>query len=409
MRIIPGLGSSLTTPRGAWVGMLLVSSGAMALFPLLPALQNSLDIPTSAIGAIAAAGFAGALIAELGLASYADRGRARLMGVLGVALVAASLVGSAFATQAWHLAIGRGIGGVGVGMFTAAATALLVRSDPARSGELLGRLSAAELLGVALGPMAAALLLEVAAPGPILAGVGVVVLVAVPVVLATFVEHRPQAGVLKHQPPRVAFDLLVSGRVAGIVLLFSAIWLTTGAYDGIWPRFMDDIGAEPALTAASYAVFALPYVLVAGAAGRFADRRGGVRAFVLGAAIQIPIVALYGIIVDPWVATGVALLESSGQAFAIIGAAAALAHTVDPARAGGSQGLMRAAGLIAATVAAAASGAVYQWGGPIVLFVGTAAAVVLVAAIGLACIRSSSRLSESNRRPTHYECVALAD
>jgi hypothetical protein len=34
---------------------------------------------------------------------------------------------------------------------------------------------------------------------------------------------------------------------------------------------------------------------------------------------------------------------------------------------------------------------------------------VLVAAIGLACIRSSSRLSESNRRPTHYECVALAD
>ena len=73
-------------------------------------------------------------------------------------------------------------------------------------------------------------------------------------------------------------------------------------------------------------------MLVAGAAGRFADRRGGVRAFVLGAAIQIPIVALYGIIVDPWVATGVALLESSGQAFAIIGAAAALARTVDPAR-----------------------------------------------------------------------------
>ena len=50
------------------------------------------------------------------------------MGVFGVALVSASLVGSAFATQAWHLAVGRGIGGVGVGMFTAAATALLVRS-----------------------------------------------------------------------------------------------------------------------------------------------------------------------------------------------------------------------------------------------------------------------------------------
>lgn len=380
---------------GSVIGMGLVSSGAMALFPLLPALQDSLGIPTSAIGIIAASGFVGSLIAEIGLAPLADRGRARVLGVGGVLVVAASLVGSALATQAWHLAVGRGVGGVGVGMFTAAATALLVRSSPARAGELLGRLSAAELVGVAVGPLAAGLLLAVAEPGAILAGVGAVVALGVIAVVPAFVEpvNGEIADETRSPLPLTGLDLLRSGRVVGIVLLFSAIWATTGAYDGIWPRFMTDIGADPVLTGASYALFALPYVLIAGAAGRFADRRGGVRGFLFGAAVQVPIVVLYGFLINPWVATGFAVVESTGQAFAVIGAAAALAHTVPPARAGASQGLMRAAGLVAATLAAAASGAVYEAGGAIALFGGTGLVVVVLAGVGLALIRAS-RTSE---------------
>ena len=102
-----------------------------------------------------------------------------------------------------------------------------------------------------------------------------------------------------------------------------------------------------------------------------------------------PIVALYGVIGDPWVATGVGFVESTGQALAFIGAAAAMAQAVPAVRAGASQGLMRAFGLLTATIAAALSGVVYEIGGPLALFGGTAIVVVLMIAGGLLVLRAA--------------------
>jgi MFS family permease len=196
----------------------------------------------------------------------------------------------------------------------------------------------------------------------------------------------------------VSFDLLRSWRVVGILLLYGAVMVPTGAYDGIWPRFMADIGAGEALTALSYTLFAVPYALVAGWAGRLADRRGGVSAFVRGAVVLVPIVALYGVIGNPWVATGVGFVESSGQALAFIGAAAAMAQAVPAARAGASQGLMRAVGLLTATIAAALSGIAYEAGGPLALFGGTAIVVVLIIVAGLLVVRASRSRSTASAR-----------
>ncbi|OYX55179.1 MAG: hypothetical protein B7Y93_05050, partial [Micrococcales bacterium 32-70-13] len=178
-----------------------------------------------------------------------------------------------------------------------------------------------------------------------------------------------------------------SPRIVGIVLLYAAVMVPTGAYDGVWPRFMADIGAGPVLTAASYALFAVPYVLVAGWAGRLADRRGGVSAYWRGMLILLPIVTLYGVVGNPFIATGMGFVESTGQALAFIGAAAAMAHAVDPARAGSAQGLLRGIGLAAATIAAGVSGLAYEAGGALLLFGGTAIAVAVIAAVGLLLAR----------------------
>jgi len=400
----------LTT--GVVTATVLMSSGAMVIFPLLPTLQAQLGISTADIGFMAAAGFAAALAAELIVAPYADRGRARSMGVVGVLLMAAALAGSALATDTWHLVAGRALGGFGYGVFVAAASALLVRSDPARAGESLGRLGAAELAGVSLGPLASGLAIAFAAPGAILAWSGAVVLLGVvPVALAfreratatatasktadaaaagaTGVDAAAASVTPAARPPRVSFDLLRSPLVVGVLLLYGAVMVPTGAYDAIWPRFMADIGASEWLTALSYTLFAVPYALVAGWAGRLADRRGGVSAFVRGAVVLVPIVALYGVIGDPWVATGVGFVESSGQALAFIGAAAAMAQTVPAARAGASQGLMRAFGLLTAAIAAALSGIAYETGGPLALFGGTAIVVVLMIVAGLLVVRAA--------------------
>lgn len=393
---------------GVVTATVLMSSGAMVIFPLLPALQSQLGISTTDIGFVAAAGFAASLAAELIVAPYADRGRARTMGVVGMVLMAAALLGSALATESWHLIAGRALGGFGFGAFMAAASALLVRADPARAGESLGRLGAAELAGVSLGPLASGLAIAFTTPGTILAWSGAVVLLGVIPVALTFREraaataqttdaaaagatgvHGAAASADPAPPPRVSLDLLRSPLVVGVLLLYGAVMVPTGAYDAIWPRFMADIGASEWLTALSYTLFAVPFALVAGRAGRLADRRGGVSAFVRGAVVLVPIVALYGVIGNPWVATGVGFVESTGQALAFIGAAAAMAQAVPAARAGASQGLMRAFGLLTATIAAALSGLVYEVGGPLALFGGTAIVVVLMIAEGLLVLRAA--------------------
>jgi MFS family permease len=412
---------------GVVTATVLMSSGAMVVFPLLPTLQSQLGISTADIGFVAAAGFAASLAAELIVAPFADRGRTRTMGVSGVLLMVAALGASALATETWHLVAGRALGGFGFGVFMAAASALLVRADPARAGESLGRLGAAELAGVSLGPLASGLAIAIATPGTILAWSGAVVLLGVIPVALTFRERTGDsrstaaAGAVlttadaaaagatgvdaaaasvdpAGRPPRVSFDLLRSWRVVGILLLYGAVMVPTGAYDGIWPRFMADIGAGEALTALSYTLFAVPYALVAGWAGRLADRRGGVSAFVRGAVVLVPIVALYGVIGNPWVATGVGFVESSGQALAFIGAAAAMAQAVPAARAGASQGLMRAVGLLTATIAAALSGIAYEAGGPLALFGGTAIVVVLIIVAGLLVVRASRSRSTASAR-----------
>lgn len=404
--------------------MVLLSSASFVVFPLIPALQGSLGVSTAEIGYLAAAGFAAALIAELLVAPAADRGHARLMAVIGVIMVAASLGMSALATEGWHLIAGRAVGGFGFGIFVIAASALIVRFDHARSGELLGRLGAAELAGIAVGPLASGIALAFAGPSAILAVSAIVVLLALIPVLVGFFEATPvavaasgetpfraddpnpptggiAAGVIGFDgtdadrtlrfgssAPSTSLDLLRSPRIIGIVLLYAAVMVPTGAYDGIWPRFMADIGADPVLTAASYALFALPYVLVAGWAGRLADRRGGVAAYARGLLILLPIVTLYGFVGNPWLATGMGFVESTGQALAFIGAATAMAHAVDPARAGSAQGLLRGIGLAAATIAAGVSGLAYELGGATLLFVGTAVTVLVVAGLGLLLARS---------------------
>jgi len=396
------------------VAMVLLSGASFVIFPLIPSLQGSLGVSTAEIGFLAAAGFAAALVAELLVAPLADRGHARLMAIAGVLLVASSLALSAFAGEGWQLIAARGVGGFGFGIFVIAGSALLIRSDPRRSGELLGRLGAAELSGIAIGPLASGAALSFAAPAAILATAAIIVLLALIPVFMGFREAQPSsrindphsatggiaAGVIGFDgtdadrglrlgaAPRSSLDLLRSKRLIGIVLLYAAVMVPTGAYDGIWPRYMADIGAGPLLTAASYAVFAVPYVIVAGWAGRLADRRGGVSAFARGLAILLPIVGIYAFVGNPWVATGMGFVESTGQALAFIGAAAAMAHAVDPARAGSAQGLLRGIGLVAATIAAAVSGLAYEAGGQLLLFGGTAIAVAVIAVLGLLLARA---------------------
>ena len=386
-----------TTPArtrwAAYTGMVLVAGAGMVIFPLLPALQDELGIGTASIGLIAAAGFGAAVLTELVLAPQADRGRARALASLGVALLAGSLLWSALADSAWELVAARAVGGMGSGAFLPAAGAVLIRQDPARAGERLGRLSTAELAGIALGPLVAAALLELLPPDAVfgltalLTGLGVL---PVLVWLREGAAPAPVAG----RPPALGIDLLRSRAVVGAVLLTVAVMIPVGAYDAIWPRFMTDIGAGELLVGLSYTLFALPFMLIAAPAGKLADRIGGPAVFLRGIAVLLGTVLLYAVLGDPWVVTGVGVVESTGQALAFVGAAAAMAQAVSPLRAAAGQGLARSLGLLAATATAAGAGWAYAVGGAPALFGGTVVLVALTAAAAWALLRSRAAVEE---------------
>jgi len=365
--------------RASYAGMIALASGGMVVFPLYPALQEQLGLSTQALGIVAAAGFVAALIAELVLAPQADHGRARLMALSGITAMALSLFVAAMSTEAWQFVASKALGGVGYGLFFPAVSAVLIRMDPSSAGENLGKLSTAELAGIAVGPFIASALIGITSPMVILAASGGLVLLAMYPMLRYFREDESALDSERPGQPTLAIDLLGHRRVWGAGLLTVAVMVPVGAYDALWPRYMSDLGADELLIGASYVLFALPFMLLAAYAGRLGDRLGGGKAFARGLVVLLAMIVLYGVLTNPWAVTGIGMVESSGQALAFVGAATAMAQAVTVRRAGAAQGLARAMGLIGAAIASAFAGWAYVIGGAQLLFFGTAVIVLLAA------------------------------
>jgi MFS family permease len=363
-------------------GMAVVAGANMAVFPLFPALQEAHGLSTSSLGVLAAAGFLSSMIVELFVSPYADRGHARLMTFLGVLAMSAALVTFALADATWQFVGGRALTGVGYGLFVPSVAAVLIRRDPGRAGESLGKLNTADLSGLAVGPLLASVVLYFTDASTTLWLLAVLT-AAVAVPVARSVPSEPHTVVAPGSGPRLALDLLGSKAVIGAALLTVAVFVPIGAYDSIWPRFMADIGANELLIGFSYTAFAIPFVLVATPAGRMADRIGGSATFVRGIGVLLVCIGSYAVLRDPWLVSGVGFVESTGQAIAFSASAAAMAQVVAPERAGAGQGLARAGGTLAASVTSIISAWVYADTGPGPMFIGTVVVTAAVVVVSL--------------------------
>jgi MFS family permease len=114
------------------------------------------------LGWIAGAAFVAALVTQLTLARYADRGYGALVLRGGVVAAAAGLLWFAFATELWQLVAARALLGGGVGMIMPPARRAIVLSATGNQGEQLGMLYGAYLAGFVFGPPVAGLLTVVA-------------------------------------------------------------------------------------------------------------------------------------------------------------------------------------------------------------------------------------------------------
>lgn len=386
-------------------GMFLMGSTLLAIAPMLPTIQERSGLSVAVLGLISAASLVAGMLAELTLGPQADRGHERVLCLSSVALAVVALAWSSVADDVLTLVLSRALAGVAYSAFVSAASAVIIRADPDRVGQGVARLQAAEIAGLAAGPMLGAILEPVIGLTPALLVIAGLTLLALPLLwgLRTTVSIADD----EDPPPALAFDLLGRSSIWVALLLAIALMVPVGAFDAMWSRYLQDLGASHVLVAVSFAATTLPFLVFAPFTGRLVDRWGPMAGVTRGMAIVVASLAAYATLTHVWGIIGIATLEAFGQALAGPGAAAAMAHASGASRAGAGQGLARATSLLAAGLVALAAGPVYaQWGG-FAVFGGAAVGVglMVVAARVLAALRAPELL-HAPARPAAETSVA---
>src|SRR5215211_2602789 len=153
-------GSSVV--KGLYVVAAVTMAGVSAVFVLLAELEDRYGLTKAGLGLIAGSAFAAALVTQLGLSRYADRGYGLLLLRTGVLMASVGLLWFAAATEQWQFVAARAVLGASVGLIVPAARRAIVLSAEGDLGERLGVFYASYLAGFVFGPPIAGVLTVVA-------------------------------------------------------------------------------------------------------------------------------------------------------------------------------------------------------------------------------------------------------
>ena len=376
-----------TTP----VAVLLVVTAALALangaiFALLAELQDRYGFATWGLGLIAGAAFAAGLVANLTIARYADRGRARELLLVGLALAVVGTAWMGLASELWAFTASRLLLGLGYGAFVPAARKVIIATDPPRAGALLGRLAAAGVAGFTLGPPLAAAITEVAGPRAPFLALAAVVAGCVPAIART-----PVPVVVAAPQPRVVRGLLAEPAVQAPLAVGAALYLSIGLFEAVWARYLTDLGASTLVIGLSLLVFGVPMAVFAPFGGRLADRHGGFRVASLAIWASLPLMVLYGQLTSVALLTVVIGVHAFCDGTSTPGTQVAVARVVPTDRIGAAQGLLEAVGFAVAALAALGAAPLYAALGPAWLFTLGAAAMAALLLVAESRWRAAGR------------------
>jgi MFS transporter, DHA1 family, multidrug resistance protein len=381
--------------RGLYVVVGLIMAGVGSVFALLAELEHRYDLPAASLGWIAGSSFVAALVTQLTLARYADRGYATLLLRAGVAAGAAGLLWFAAATELWQFVAARMLLGAGVGLIMPPARRAIVLTSSGNQGERLGVLYAAYLSGFVFGPPVAGVLTTIAdvrLPFLVLGLAVCACLVPVGRIEMPPAIRAGPDGVETAADRRVLRRLLGRRRVIAALLVIVSFRYSVGVFEPLWAAFLDDLGASTLVITLSLTAFALPMLLVARQAGRLSDRYGPRVASVLSAFGTIPLMGAYGFVHSVAAVTIMVIPHGLLEAIQSPGTQAALSDASPTEDAAAAQGLGEAAGSAAAAIGAFTAAPIFASLG--------AGPAWLIAAIVMACLLTTSTLLDRPRRRT---------
>lgn len=359
--------------------VMAVTAGAIGgIIAVLGELRDELGFSETSIGVIVAAGFLASFVAQVGLARWADRGYARKMATIGVAVSAISLAVMVFADTVLTWSLSRAALGFAAGLTIPGLRRAASVLNPANVGENLARLVVGEVVGFILGPVVSAAFVVVGGiRAPFVAfAVGMVLF------LPFVARLPPDQGKLDESTRATSFDLLRYRRLQGALMLVLGYFVMIGAFESVLPVMFQDRGGSAVTTGIAFTVLAIPIALVSRFAGRTADRIGPPKVATAGFVCAAAATLFFGYLPGLLLPILVMLLVGLADAFGLAGAQAAVARSVPEDRQAGALGLMGAAEVLGAGVAAIPAAVMYErsGSGPTWLTVG----LVVLISVGLA-------------------------
>lgn len=368
------------------IGVFAVLSACMAagygvVFTIVGDYRDAYGISETSIGLVIGFGFLSAFCSQLLVAPIADRGRARQVVVVGVAVNVVGLLLMAFGTSLTPILIGRVISGIGIGAAGPAIRRIVVLADPDNLGRNLGAMLSADVFGFAIGPAISAVLVGpagLAAPFVVVAAATVVLLI--PALRVPVRETSEASG----GGPKLGLDLLRQRAVAGGVAFAAGSFLMIGAFDALWDVVHVDLDTPEWMANLGITLFALPLILLGPISGKWAERYGPYRLATLGLIGAAGFMTAYGLVPSGTWIFGLAMGHAFVDGASIAASGIAVSRAVPEHRQASAQGLIGGAQALAGGFAAIIIGATYEAFGRATAYSVAAVGMIVMMAVGVA-------------------------
>ena len=371
--------------RGLFALSTGLTLGYGSVFTLLGAIRETFGFSNAEIGWITGSGFLAGLVAQVGLARFADRGYGTAMVRAGVVLAAVGALAMAYASTVEHWIGARVLLGVGAGCVTPGVRRMALTADPARAGANIGLLSAYEMVGFLLGPLVASLLFGLGGLRAPFIGLCVILVALLPIALRARVapSEAPSRG-------PVLRTLIVRGDFQASLAAGIAFYITVGVFEAVWALFMTDLGAGQLFIGVTMSLFTAPMIFIAPRGGALAQQHGPLRIATWSIGVAIACMLLYGVVDSLWWILLPLAIHAVADSFTMPANQIAVAKASGEANLAAGQGLFGAMGLAVAALAAIVGGAFYEAVGPSGVWI--LSAVSMAAFLAVARLRAGDSL-----------------
>ena len=333
-------------------------AGATAVLPMLPLFLRRQHTSVSLVGVVMASYFAAGVLTQYAAGHLADRVGHRRVMIAGLGIYAVASCGFVLSLGAVGYIFLRGLQGLGAGALQLGGLALIGVVVPLEErGRAFSRVFAAQLTGMALGPLigAAAGLAHMS---------WLFVLGSIFAIVAMVPVARGARLPAVHETVEDRVALQLTRGFVGVIVVGVIGGLCTGVYESCWSLMMTSRGAAQWQIGLSWTIFALSFAAFSPFAGRVIDRFDRRRLAIAAAALSAAFIAIYPMLPRPWLLMTLGAVEAIGVAVAIPAAQSLLSQLVRPAALGRAQGLFTTAESATIAAGAAASGwlfTVHRW------------------------------------------------